>query len=174
MQSLMNGVFTPKDGAVTPVLRVIANRAANVASALAMSLVLFGMLATSGCIGYSGNPAGTSKAGLHLTPNAIDFGSVGVGSNASQPVIVGQSRVQKSYAYKHFRYGLGILDHRFLRANRFAARSNSETYCRICADVRGSGERKHFCYDLVARTGDDGHSKGKRGDQFIERDAVAC
>jgi hypothetical protein len=84
----MNGAFTPNDGAVTPVLRVIANRAANVASKLAMTLALFGMLASSGCIGFSGNPPGTSKAGLHLTPNAIDFGSVGVGSNASQPVIV--------------------------------------------------------------------------------------
>ena len=88
MPSLMNGAFIPNDGALTPVLRVIANRAANVASALAMSLALFGVLATSGCIGFSGNPPGTSKTGLHLTPNAIDFGSVGVGSNANQPVIV--------------------------------------------------------------------------------------
>jgi len=47
MPSLMNGAFIPNDGAVTPVLRVIANRAANVASALAMSLALFGVLATS-------------------------------------------------------------------------------------------------------------------------------
>jgi hypothetical protein len=91
----MNCAFTPNDGAVTPVLRVIANRAANVASALAMSLALFGMLATSGCIGFSGNPSVTSKAGLHLTPNAIDFGSVGVGSNANQPVIVGNRGSKK-------------------------------------------------------------------------------
>jgi Abnormal spindle-like microcephaly-assoc'd, ASPM-SPD-2-Hydin/Transmembrane protein 131-like N-terminal len=91
----MNGAFIPNDGAVTPVLRVIANRAANVASALAMSLALFGVLATSGCIGFSGNPPGTSKTGLHLTPNAIDFGSVGVGSNANQPVIVGNRGSKK-------------------------------------------------------------------------------
>jgi hypothetical protein len=91
----MNGAFIPNDGAVTPVLRAIANRAANVASALAMSLALFGMLATTGCIGFSGNPPGTSKTGLHLTPNAIDFGSVGVGSNANQPVIVGNRGSKK-------------------------------------------------------------------------------
>ena len=91
----MNGVFTPNDGAVTPVLRGIANRAANAASKLAMSLALFAMLVTSGCIGFSGNPPGTSKAGLHLTPNAIDFGSVGVGSNANQPVIVGNRGSKK-------------------------------------------------------------------------------
>jgi len=84
----MNGVSTPNDSAARAVFRETANRAANVASVLAMSLALFGMLATSGCIGFSGNPPGTSKAGLHLTPNAIDFGSVGVGSSASQPVIV--------------------------------------------------------------------------------------
>jgi len=91
----MNGVFTPNDGAVTPVLRVIANRAANVASVLAILLAFFGMLATSGCIGYAGNPAATSRDGLHLTPNAIDFGSVGVGSNANQPVIVGNRGSKK-------------------------------------------------------------------------------
>src|SRR3984957_4983129 len=88
MQSLMNGFFTPNGGAVTPVLHAIANRAANVGSVLALLLAFFGMLGTSGCIGFSGNPQATSKGGLHLTPNAIDFGSVGVGSNASQPVIV--------------------------------------------------------------------------------------
>lgn len=87
MQSLMNGVFTQNDGAARIVFRV-ANRAANVGRMLAVLLAFFGILATSGCVGFSGNPTPPSKNGLHLTPNAIDFGSVGVGSNASQPVVV--------------------------------------------------------------------------------------
>ena len=91
----MSSVFTPNDRTVTPVLHVIANRAANVASVLVVLLAFFGMLGTSGCIGFSGNPQATSKGGLHLTPNAIDFGSVGVGSNASQPVIVVNRGTQK-------------------------------------------------------------------------------
>jgi Transmembrane protein 131-like N-terminal/Abnormal spindle-like microcephaly-assoc'd, ASPM-SPD-2-Hydin len=95
MQSLMNGVFTPNDRALTPVLHVIANRAANVGSVLAVLLAFFGMLGTSGCVGFSANPAVTSKGGLHLTPDAIDFGSVGVGSNASQPVIVANRSTKK-------------------------------------------------------------------------------
>jgi hypothetical protein len=95
MQSLMNGVFTPNDRAVTPALHVIANRAANVASMLALLLTFFGILGTSGCVGLSGKPAATSKDGIHLTPNAIDFGSVGVGSNASQAVIVANRGTKK-------------------------------------------------------------------------------
>jgi hypothetical protein len=95
MQSLMNGVFTPKGGAAMEVFRVIANRAENVASVLALLLVFFGILGTSGCVGFSGNPPATSKDGLHLTPNAIDFGSVGVGSKASQPVIVANRSTKK-------------------------------------------------------------------------------
>jgi Abnormal spindle-like microcephaly-assoc'd, ASPM-SPD-2-Hydin/Transmembrane protein 131-like N-terminal len=95
MQSLMNTVFPPNNGVATPIFRVMASRAADGANVLAVLLAFFGMLATSGCIGYAGNPAATSKAGLHLTPNAIDFGSVGVGSNASQPVIVANRGAKK-------------------------------------------------------------------------------
>jgi hypothetical protein len=95
MHSLMNSVFTPNHGEATPVFRVMANRGAGAANVLVVLLAFFGMLATSGCVGYPGNPAAASKDGLHLTPNAIDFGSVGVGSNASQPVIVANRGVKK-------------------------------------------------------------------------------
>jgi len=52
-------------------------------------MVFVGLFGTSACVGSSSNQnAQTEKEDLVITPNAISFGNVGVGSSASQTVIV--------------------------------------------------------------------------------------
>ncbi len=89
----MNGVFTSKGGAATVISRAMTTRSASITRLLAAILAFLGSFATSGCIGYAGNPNAT-KGNLVVTPNAIDFGSVGVGSSASQTDIVSNHGTQ--------------------------------------------------------------------------------
>lgn len=89
----MNGVFTSKGGAATVILRAMATRSVSITRLLAAILAFLGLFATSGCIGYAGSPNAT-KGNLVVTPNAIDFGSVGVGSSASQTEIVSNHGTQ--------------------------------------------------------------------------------
>jgi Abnormal spindle-like microcephaly-assoc'd, ASPM-SPD-2-Hydin len=84
----MNGVYKANDRRRNLFLRIEAKQAARVAGILPALLALFGLLGTSGCIGYAGKPAAISNGGLQVTPNAINFGSVGVGSSAKQNFIV--------------------------------------------------------------------------------------
>ncbi len=82
----MNGVLTSKKALSITIPRT---RAATVARLLVTILVFVGLFGTSGCVGYSGNPnTQTQKGNLVITPNSISFGSVGVGSSASQTAIV--------------------------------------------------------------------------------------
>jgi hypothetical protein len=84
----MNGVYKANDRCRNLFLRIEAKQAARVAGILPALLALIGLLGTSGCIGYAGKPGAISNGGLQVTPNAINFGSVGVGSSASQNFIV--------------------------------------------------------------------------------------
>ena len=82
----MNGVLTSKKALSITIPRT---RAATVARLLVTILVFVGLFGTSGCVGYSGNPnTQTQKGNLVITPNSISFGSVGIGSSASQTAIV--------------------------------------------------------------------------------------
>jgi len=82
----MNGVLTLKKALSITVPRT---RAATAARLFATILLFVGLFGTSGCVGHAGNPnTQTQKGNLVITPNAISFGSVGVGSSASQTAIV--------------------------------------------------------------------------------------
>ncbi len=84
----MISVFKANDERANLFFRHTAKRAATAASILPALLALFGLLSTSGCVGFSGKPGVTSKGALQVTPNSINFGNVGVGSSASQNLIV--------------------------------------------------------------------------------------
>jgi P pilus assembly chaperone PapD len=84
----MNGAYKANDQRSNLFLRIEAKQAARVAGILPALLALFGLLGTSGCIGFAGKPGAISNGTLHVTPNAVNFGSVGVGSSASQNLIV--------------------------------------------------------------------------------------
>jgi Abnormal spindle-like microcephaly-assoc'd, ASPM-SPD-2-Hydin len=85
----MNGVLTSKRARSKAILRIPGTRAAKAARLLAATLAFLGLFGTSGCVGYAGSPsAPAGKGSVAITPNAISFGSVGVGSSASQTVIV--------------------------------------------------------------------------------------
>lgn len=82
----MNGVFTSKRARSTGILRT---RAVTVLRLFSTIMVFVGLFGTSACVGSSSNQnAQTEKEDLVITPNAISFGNVGVGSSASQTVIV--------------------------------------------------------------------------------------
>jgi hypothetical protein len=83
----MNGVFT-SNGAPSS-LMLLATRTARVARFVVTVLAFLGLFGSSACVASSANPKEeVAKGRLVITPNAISFGSVGVGSSASQTVIV--------------------------------------------------------------------------------------
>jgi hypothetical protein len=84
----MNGVYKANDRRRNLFQRIEAKQTARVAGILPALLALIGLLGTSGCIGFAGKPGAISNGGLQVTPNAINFGSVGVGSSANQNFIV--------------------------------------------------------------------------------------
>ncbi len=64
-------------------------RRATVARFFGAIVAFLGLFSTSGCVGYAGSPNfENTKGNLIVTPSAIQFGSVGVGSTASQTAIV--------------------------------------------------------------------------------------
>jgi hypothetical protein len=64
-------------------------RPATIARLSCAIMAFLALFSTSACVGYAGSPdAGVTKGHLIVTPNAIQFGSVGVGSSASQTAIV--------------------------------------------------------------------------------------
>jgi hypothetical protein len=68
---------------------ILRAQAVTVTRFLATTLAFLGLFGTSACVGSSANP--NLKPGpenVVITPNAISFGNVGVGSSASQTVIV--------------------------------------------------------------------------------------
>jgi hypothetical protein len=82
----MNGVLTSKRERSSEILRT---RAAKVTRLLATALALVGLFGTSACVGSSANPKVQPEPGsVVITPGSISFGNVGVGSSASQTVIV--------------------------------------------------------------------------------------
>lgn len=82
----MNGVLTSKRARSTEIL---GTRAVKVTRFLATTLAFVGLFGTSACVGSSANPnAQPEKENVVITPNAISFGNVGVGSSANQTVIV--------------------------------------------------------------------------------------
>jgi hypothetical protein len=111
MPSFMIGVFTTNDARRKLFFRHVTKRAATTASILPSLLVLFGLLGTSGCIGFSGKPGVVSNGALRVTPNSINFGNVGVGSSASQNVIVsnhGSAKVTLTKVSAEGSSGFGI------------------------------------------------------------------
>lgn len=76
-------------------LRVAEKRAAYTVRMLSALLALFGLLSTSGCVGLAGKPGTITNGGIQVTPNSINFGSVGVGSSANQNFIVSNRGSEK-------------------------------------------------------------------------------
>src|SRR5271156_874196 len=59
--------------------------------AVAMILILSGMLVTSGCVGVAGKPgtvSGTSGLSIDVSPSTISFGSLTVGQSASKTLAI--------------------------------------------------------------------------------------
>jgi len=82
----MNGVLTSKRARSIKILRT---RAVKVTRFLATTLAFVGLFGTSACVGSTANPNLQPEPGkVVIAPNAISFGNVGVGSSASQTVIV--------------------------------------------------------------------------------------
>jgi hypothetical protein len=54
-------------------------------------LLIFGIVVTSGCVGFTGKTGLIPSIALEVTPNPVDFGSVMVGSSASQTLTVTNS-----------------------------------------------------------------------------------
>jgi Abnormal spindle-like microcephaly-assoc'd, ASPM-SPD-2-Hydin len=85
----MTGFLKLKEAQSTPIPRILLTRPATVARLFCAIVTFLAFFSTSGCVGYAGNPnAENTKGHLIVTPNAIQFGSVGVGSSASQTAIV--------------------------------------------------------------------------------------
>ncbi|MGB8540657.1 MAG: choice-of-anchor D domain-containing protein [Candidatus Acidiferrales bacterium] len=83
----MNGVFT-SDGAHWMFI-LLGIRGARVARLVVTVLAFLGLFGTFACVASSANAnEEVAKGKLVITPNAVSFGSVGVGSSASQTVIV--------------------------------------------------------------------------------------
>jgi hypothetical protein len=91
----MNGVLKPKEAHSTEIAPILMTRPATVASLFATVVAFLALFSTSGCVGYAGSPNATNtKENLVVTPNAIQFGNVGVGSSASQTAIVSNRGTQ--------------------------------------------------------------------------------
>jgi hypothetical protein len=85
----MTGVFKSKEAKSTAIPRILMASSATVARLFCAIVAFLGLFSTSGCVGYAGSPnAANTKGNLIVTPNAIQFGSVGVGSSANQTAIV--------------------------------------------------------------------------------------
>jgi hypothetical protein len=72
-------------------LRLMVQRTIMSLRNLAVLLVIFGMVVTSGCVGLTGKPGLIPSIAMKVTPNPVDFGSVMVGSSSSQTLTVSNS-----------------------------------------------------------------------------------
>jgi Abnormal spindle-like microcephaly-assoc'd, ASPM-SPD-2-Hydin len=85
----MTGALKSMEAKSTAIPRILMTRAATVARLFCAIVAFLALFSTSGCVGYAGSPnAAKPKGSLVVTPNAIHFGSVGVGSSANQAAIV--------------------------------------------------------------------------------------
>ena len=71
--------------------RLAAKRTTMALRSFPFLLMIFGMVVTSGCVGLTGKPNIIPSIALAVTPNPVDFGSVMVGSSASQTLTVTNS-----------------------------------------------------------------------------------
>ncbi len=71
--------------------RLAARRPAVALRNILLLLMIFGMVVTSGCVGLTSKPNLIPSIALQVTPNPVDFGSVMVGSSASQTLTVTNS-----------------------------------------------------------------------------------
>ena len=71
--------------------RLVAKRTTMPLRNLSVMLLIIAIVATSGCVGLTGKSGLLPSIAMEVTPNPIDFGSVVVGSSASQTLKVSNS-----------------------------------------------------------------------------------